>query len=208
MGAIERMQIRLQQLVLALTRLVEGYQQLGIDVLTIDDMDRYWVVRSPEWTEFHQEPKLSVGSLLEDWAGLQRVLQGGTPTAVGFERLGAVIRVVSDRILEPSTSTPGASNSVRIDIHLRQLPLLLTRLVENFQQAGVSALEIDDMDYYWVVEPPEWTDFQKEPSLCVGSLIDDWAELQRVLEGGIVTTVDFNRLGAMLRAVSERLGRQ
>ena len=202
------MQFRLQQLVLALTKLVEGYQQLGIDVLTIDDMDRYWVVRSPEWTEFHQEPKLSVGSLLEDWAGIQRVLQGGTPTAVDFERLGAVLRVVSDRILEPSTSTPGASNAVRIDIHLRQLPLLLTRLVEHFQQAGVSALEIDDMDYYWVVEPPEWTEFQKEPSLCVGSLIDDWAELQRVLEGGIVTTVDFNRLGAMLRAVSERLGRQ
>jgi hypothetical protein len=195
-------------LVLALTKLVEGYQQLGIDVLTIDDMDRYWVVRSPEWTEFHQEPKLSVGSLLEDWAGIQRVLQGDTPTAVDFERLGAVLRVVSDRILEPSTSTPGASNAVRIDIHLRQLPLLLTRLVEHFQQAGVSALEIDDMDYYWVVEPPEWTEFQKEPSLCVGSLIDDWAELQRVLEGGIVTTVDFNRLGAMLRAVSERLGRQ
>ncbi|WP_203410744.1 hypothetical protein [Archangium violaceum] len=195
-------------MVLALTKLVEGYQQLGIDVLTIDDMDRYWVVRSPEWTEFHQEPKLSVGSLLEDWAGIQRVRQGGTPTSVDFERLGAVLRVVSDRILEPSTSTPGASNAVRIDIHLRQLPLLLTRLVEHFQQAGVSALEIDDMDYYWVVEPPEWTEFQKEPSLCVGSLIDDWAELQRVLEGGIVTTVDFNRLGAMLRAVSERLGRQ
>jgi len=195
-------------LVLTLTKLVEGYQQLGIDVLTIDDMDRYWVVRSPEWTEFHQEPKLSVGSLLEDWAGIQRVLQSGTPTAVDFERLGAVLRVVSDRILEPSTSTPGASNAVRIDIHLRPLPLLLTRLVEHFQQAGVSALEIDDMDYYWVVEPPEWTEFQKEPSLCVGSLIDDWAELQRVLEGGIVTTVDFNRLGAMLRAVSERLGRQ
>jgi hypothetical protein len=202
------MQIRLQHLVLALTRLVEGYQQLGIDVLTIDDMDRYRVVGSPEWTELHQEPRLSVGSLLEDWAGLQRVLQGGTPTAVDFERLGAVLRVVSDRILEPSTSNPGASNGVRIDIHLRQLLLLLTGLVEHFQQAGVSALEIDDMDYYWVVEPPAWTDFQKEPSLCVGSLIDDWAELQRVLGGGIVTTVDFNRLGAVLRAVSERLGRQ
>lgn len=202
------MQFRLQHLALALTRLVEGYQQLGIDVLRIDDMDHYWVVRSPEWTEFHQEPKLSVGSLQEDWAGVQRVLQGGTPTEVDFERLGAALRVVSDRILEPSTANPGASDAVRIDIHLRQLPLLLTRLVEHFQQAGVSALEIDDMDYYWVVEPPEWTDFQKEPSLCVGSLIDDWAELQRVLEGDIVTTVDFNRLGAVLRAVSERLGQQ
>ncbi|WP_155893615.1 hypothetical protein [Cystobacter fuscus] len=203
------MQIRLQQLILALTGLVKWYQQfLGIDVLTIDDMDRYWVVRSPEWTEFHQDPKLSVGSLLEDWAGLQRVLEGGAPTAVDFERLGAVIRVVSDRILEPSTSETGGSRAGRIDIHLRQLLLLLAMLVEHYQQAGVDALEIDDMDYYWVVEPPDWTDFQKEPSLCVGSLIDDWAELQRVLKEDIATTVDFNRLGAVLRTVSERLGRQ
>ncbi|WP_143177352.1 hypothetical protein [Cystobacter ferrugineus] len=202
------MQIRLQQLVLALTRLVEWYQRPGIVVLTIDDMDRYWVVRSPEWTEFHQDPKLSVGSLLEDWAGLQRVLEGSAPTAVDFERLGSVIRVVSDRILDPSTSETGGSKAGRIDIHSRQLLLLLAMLVEHYQQAGVDALEIDDMDYYWVVEPPEWTDFQKEPSLCVGSLIDDWAELQRVLKEDIATTVDFNRLGAVLRAVSERLGRQ
>ncbi len=189
--------------------LVRGESMLlGVDILTIDDMDRYWVVRSPEWTEFHQEPKLSMGSLLEDWAGLQRVLEGSTPTAVDFERLGAVLRVVSDRILDPSTSETGGSRAGRIDIHLRQLLLLLAMLVEHYQQAGVDALEIDDMDYYWVVQPPEWTDFQHEPSLCVGSLIDDWAELQRVLKEDIVTTVDFNRLGAVLRAVSERLGRQ
>lgn len=203
------MRILMQELMLMLEGLVRGESMLlGVDILTIDDMDRYWVVRSPEWTEFHQEPKLSMGSLLEDWAGLQRVLEGSTPTAVDFERLGAVLRVVSDRILDPSTSETGGSRAGRIDIHLRQLLLLLAMLVEHYQQAGVDALEIDDMDYYWVVQPPEWTDFQHEPSLCVGSLIDDWAELQRVLKEDIVTTVDFNRLGAVLRAVSERLGRQ
>ncbi|WP_309896343.1 hypothetical protein [Archangium sp.] len=203
------MRIPMQELMLMLEGLVRGeFMLFGVDVLTIDDMDRYWLVSSPEWTEFHQEPKLSVGSLLEDWAGLQRVLEGGTPTAVDFERLGAVLRVVSDRILEPSTSETGGSKAGRIDIHSRQLLLLLAMLVEHFQQAGVSGLEIDDMDYYWVVQPPEWTDFHKEPSLCVGSLIDDWAELQRVLKEDIVTTVDFNRLGAVLRAISERLGRQ
>jgi hypothetical protein len=203
------MRILMQELMLMLEGLVRGESMLfGVDVLTIDDMDRYWIVKSPEWTEFHQEPKLSVGSLLEDWAGLQRVLEGGTPTAVDFERLGAVLRVVSDRILEPSTSETGGSKAGRITIHLRQPLLLLAMLVEHYQQAGIDALEIDDMDYYWVVEPPAWADFQKEPSLCVGSLVDDWAELQRVLKEDIVTTVDFNRLGAVLRAVSERLGRQ
>jgi hypothetical protein len=206
MGVVERMQIRLHQLVLALARLIEWYRQLGIDVLTIDDMDRYRVVRSPEWTEFHQEPKLSVGSLLEDWAGLQRALEGGTPSAVDFERLGTVLRVISDRILEPSTPEPGERQTGRIDIEMRQLLLLLSMLVEHFHQASVDALDIDDMDYYWVVQPPQWTDFQNEPSLLVGSLIDDWAELQRVLKEDIVTSVDFNRLGAVLRAVSERLG--
>lgn len=203
------MRILMQELMLMLEGLVREESLLfGVDVLTNDDMDRYWVVKAPEWTDLHQKPKLSVGSLLEDWAGLHRVLEGGTPTAVDFERLGTVLRVVSDRILEPSTSETGGSKAGRIDIQLRQLLLLLAMLVEHYQQAGVEALEIDDMDYYWVVQPPEWTDFQHEPSLCVGSLIDDWAELQRVLKEDIVTTVDFNRLGAVLRAVSERLGRQ
>jgi hypothetical protein len=63
------------------------------------------------------------------------------------------------------------------------------------------------MDMYWVVHQPEWTDLQHEPKLSVGSLKDDWEALQQVLEGQMPTSVDFDRLASVLRAVSERLAR-
>ena len=69
------MRILMQELMLMLEGLVRGESMLfGVDV---PDNRRHgpfnWVVDPQEWTEFHQEPKLSVGSLLEDSAGLQRV---------------------------------------------------------------------------------------------------------------------------------------
>jgi hypothetical protein len=94
-----------------------------------------------------------------------------------------------------------------MQIQLSQLALLATRLIENYRERGYDTVLIDDMDMYWVVQPPDWTDLQHEPKLLVGSLKDDWAALQRVLEGEMPTSVDFDRLAAVLRALSERLAR-
>jgi hypothetical protein len=92
-------------------------------------------------------------------------------------------------------------------INLLELALLATKLVENYKERGYDSVSIDDMDLYWVVQPPEWTDLQQEPKLNVGSLRDDWEGLQQVQEGRMPTSVDFDRLAAVLRAVSERLAR-
>jgi hypothetical protein len=94
-----------------------------------------------------------------------------------------------------------------MQIHLSQLALLLTKLSESYEERGYDSVRIEDMDLYWIVQPPEWTDLQHEPPLRVGSLKDDWEALQRVLEGQMPTSVDFDRLAAVLRAVSERLAR-
>jgi hypothetical protein len=94
-----------------------------------------------------------------------------------------------------------------MQIQLLQIAVLAKKLVENYRERGYEAVPIDDMDMYWVVQPPEWTDLQHEPKLSVGSLKDDWEALQRVLEGQTPTAVDFDRLAALLRAVSERLAR-
>jgi hypothetical protein len=82
------------------------------------------------------------------------------------------------------------------------------KLTKSYQERGVTSVRIDDMDMYWVIQSPEWTDFQQEPKPSVGSLRDDWQMLQRVLEDGVPTVVDFDRLAAMLRAVSAHLTRQ
>jgi hypothetical protein len=94
-----------------------------------------------------------------------------------------------------------------MQIQLLELAMLAKTLVENYRERGYESVLIDDMDMYWVVQPPEWSDLQHEPKLSVGSLKDDWEGLQRVLEGQMPTAVDFDRLAALLRAVSERLAR-
>ncbi|HVG63089.1 MAG TPA: hypothetical protein VNA24_31285 [Hyalangium sp.] len=94
-----------------------------------------------------------------------------------------------------------------MQIQLLQLAMLARTLIENYRERGYEAVPIDDMDMYWVVQSPEWSDFQHDPKLSVGSLKDDWEALQRVLEGQMPTAVDFDRLAAVLRAVSERLAR-
>lgn len=92
-----------------------------------------------------------------------------------------------------------------MQIQLMQLAMLAKQLIENYRERGYEAVSIEDMDMYWVIQPPEWTELQREPTLSVGSLKDDWEELQRVQEGRIPAAVDFDRLAAVLRAVSERL---
>lgn len=68
-------------------------------------------------------------------------------------------------------------------INLLQLAVLASRLVESYAERGVDSVHLTDMDQYWIVESPEWMNFQEEPKLSVGSLQDDWSMLQRVLEG-------------------------
>jgi len=94
-----------------------------------------------------------------------------------------------------------------MQIQLLQLAMLANKLVEDYRARGYESVPIDDMDMYWVVQAPEWSNLQHEPKLSVGSLKDDWEMLQRVLGGEMPTAVDFDRLAAVLRAVSERMAR-
>lgn len=92
-----------------------------------------------------------------------------------------------------------------MQIPLAQLAQLAKILVDAYQERGVESVTVDDVDMYWIAQPPEWTDFSKPPELCVGSLVDDWESLRKVLAGEMATAVDFDRLAAVLRAVSEEL---
>ena len=54
----------------------------------------------------------------------------------------------------------------------------------------------------------EWEDFNSDspPEPCVGSLVDDWESLQKILTGEhIVTYLDYERFASILRAVSETI---
>lgn len=90
-------------------------------------------------------------------------------------------------------------------INLAQLSLIMDLLVEAYLERGMASVDVDDMDEYWLVEAPEWTDFQQEPPLSVGSLQDDWAEVLKLLDGEMPSVNDFDRLATLLRVFSERI---
>jgi hypothetical protein len=92
-----------------------------------------------------------------------------------------------------------------MEIKLAHLLVIMDRLVESYIERGISAVEVDDIDEYWLAAAPEWTDFTKQPELSVGSLSDDWEALKKVLDGEMPTANDFDRLATLLRVVSEQI---
>jgi hypothetical protein len=91
-------------------------------------------------------------------------------------------------------------------VTVSELRILFEKLMNKMEENGILSLDINDIDYYWIVSSDEWTNFETDVSLDVGSLIDDWKSLQKVIsEEHIPTYVDFDRLASILRAVSETI---
>lgn len=81
---------------------------------------------------------------------------------------------------------------------------ILERISEHLKSLAVD-IQIED-DYYWIVLPPDWTKFSsEEPSVAVGSFLDDWETMRRLRDGDQpVSFVDYDRAAALLRYISER----
>lgn len=93
-----------------------------------------------------------------------------------------------------------------LEVKLTDLALILQRIFEKMQQRGLNIINLSDIDEYWIVQASEWTNFQKQPEeLSVGSLYDDWAELQKIKHGGVATVVDLDRFAALVRAISAKI---
>lgn len=92
------MEIKLSQLLAIADKVFDSYFERGVHVVEAPPIDEYWVVEAPDWTDFSHEPKISVGSLRDDVEHLKKVLDGEMPTAVDFDRLAAVFRVVADSL--------------------------------------------------------------------------------------------------------------
>lgn len=94
-----------------------------------------------------------------------------------------------------------------MEIKLAHLGLMFSRICEEYMRRGVDSVKVDDMDEYWKIGAPEWSNFQSLPEPAVGSLSDDWGELQKLLgdEERMPTAVDLDRMAAVLMAVSQRL---
>lgn len=92
-------------------------------------------------------------------------------------------------------------------ITLQTLELMLKTIIKSYAQRGVDHVDVTGKDFYLSMGTPEMFDVYQTPCepLPVGSLADDMAELKKLLidPDRIATAVDIERLGNVLRAVSE-----
>ena len=88
-------------------------------------------------------------------------------------------------------------------ISVKQLNLVYQQILERLLCSGIEEIEVTAV-YYWTIASDDREDLEKEPDLMIGSLVDDWSELAKLLNGGQVSTVDLERLANILIAASER----
>jgi hypothetical protein len=75
-----------------------------------------------------------------------------------------------------------------MNVTVGELRILFDKFMNKMEQEGIISLDINDIDYYWIVSS------------------DDWKSLQKVIsEEHIPTYVDFDRLASILRAVAETM---
>lgn len=94
-----------------------------------------------------------------------------------------------------------------INIRIEQLEFIFKLLIEKAKNDQIKTLSID-IDYYWIIMSDDWEDFSSNstPDPAVGSLVDDWESLQKILtQEHIVTYVDYDRFASILRAISETI---
>jgi hypothetical protein len=92
-----------------------------------------------------------------------------------------------------------------IRVSLSDMENIWMSLVERMRKDGIEDVDIDD-DYYWLVSTDEWANFESTPNCVVGSLHDDWAELQKVVRRQqIPTYLDLERFASVLRSLSEKI---
>jgi hypothetical protein len=92
-------------------------------------------------------------------------------------------------------------------VSLAALAAVLHRIVADYRQRGIDSVDLSAHDFYRAFGTKEMFDvYADAPSpIGIGSLYDDISELSKLLANpeGLSTAVDIERLGNVLRAVSE-----
>lgn len=91
-------------------------------------------------------------------------------------------------------------------IETAQLEIVCQKIIEKLKQLPVDRVEVEQ-DFYWeLTNRQAYADNLVLGEQTLGSHVDDWMELQNVVSGKHPTTfVDFDRVAAILKAVSQEL---
>jgi len=89
-------------------------------------------------------------------------------------------------------------------ISVDDLRLLCEKILTRAEKSGLSEINVN-VDYYRVFDDPYDLDVEV-PKLMIGSCIDDWESLQKVLHGkNPATVLDFERLGNIMKTIGDSI---
>ena len=89
-------------------------------------------------------------------------------------------------------------------ISINGLKDLCEKITIKAEKLGLNEVAVD-IDYYWDTDNPYKLDVEK-PKMIVGSFIDDWNNLEKILKGeNPPTVIDFDRLGNVIKIIGESI---
>jgi len=90
-------------------------------------------------------------------------------------------------------------------ITVEQLSRIFELLIQKLRADNVEKIDVP-MNEYWYIGSDEWANFKDDLTQLVGSLDDDWDSIKSVIDGqNIISYLDFERVGFILRAISETI---
>jgi len=91
-----------------------------------------------------------------------------------------------------------------LKISLSKLKNLCEKISIKAEKLGLNEIDVD-IDYYWDIDDPCNLDVEN-PKMIIGSFIDDWNSLEKVLKDeNPPTIVDFDRLGNVIKIIGESI---
>lgn len=92
------------------------------------------------------------------------------------------------------------------DITKQELRIIFDAILESLDFEGVSRISIGERDLYNLIPTDQWHDLSQK-NVVIGSIVDDLEQLHQLVydDSRVCNFVDFDRLAAILREISEKL---
>lgn len=90
-----------EQLQAIFARIVDKLAKEAPRPLDLSSIDYYKFIPTDEWQDLESETDLHVGSLADDWQGLEQAMERDTPlSVVDIERFAFILRAISQKLSE------------------------------------------------------------------------------------------------------------
>lgn len=171
-----------------------GLEEVGIDV------DFYWNVSFEEAYNFAVErPEIMVGSLIDDWEWLLKVLNKKNPvTTVDFERLGNVIEILGRQLYRLQN---GIRCSDCMTIKIVDMKKLCESILTKAEKSNFKEIEID-VDYYWGFNFDAAYNMAEHPKPIIKSLVNIEERFNSILSNKyLLEPLDFELVGRTMKII-------